>query len=164
MSADSDTDYGNTDLNTDGGSVDDTDEMNEDINDHNETTLPPTTLRSGGFSFATTHRNPSQVITESTIPLRHLAREGVIDLGDTLVMELFEESEILELKELIPEVQKPDEHFARSLGRFWGAKSNTFREILETVPYREENVTYQREIHADAEWVNQVFMHMQVPD
>ncbi|KAI5847688.1 hypothetical protein DFP73DRAFT_592535 [Morchella snyderi] len=161
LNTDDDTSYGNTDLDTDtysdgdGGSGGDADGIdydgnyNKDIVHSKERTLPPKTFR-----FVTTKRDLSTIITASTISAQHLAREDIVNLGNDLVMQLFEECEVLELKKLITQEPKPDEHFVQSL------KLDNFREILETPLYRDATVAYEREMHADAEWVNQVFTHM----
>lgn len=130
---------------------------------------------SSSFAFSETGRVLEDVIRHSDLPTTNIARQGVIDLADLDVTNLFKPSELTQMIAHIPPEPEADILFMGSMARFarvrpcrpfsefiltiLQAKTFTdFTNVVENIPYREGEYFHVK--HAQAAWVNQVILWM----
>ncbi|KAI5814154.1 hypothetical protein BZA77DRAFT_319719 [Pyronema omphalodes] len=99
--------------------------------------------------------NPKLPQDKSTVSL--LRRGWIIDLDNSTMESWFTTSEWNEIKAAVPPLPSPSEHFGRSLMRFHSVKTvEDLRNVLETTSYRPEGIPYNRELHFDSAWADNV--------
>ncbi|KAA8894174.1 hypothetical protein FN846DRAFT_923174 [Sphaerosporella brunnea] len=86
-----------------------------------------------------------------------LVRDWTIDLGNDMMKKWFTDKEWEEICSSVPPLPEPNAEFARSLARFHNVQTTAdLRRVLETVPYRPVGTPYDRALHFDSEWADNV--------
>jgi hypothetical protein len=98
---------------------------------------------------------------KSTISL--LLRGWIIDLDGPTMKSWFTASEWAEIAATVPPLPSPSEHFGRSLIRFNSVKTiEDLRNVLDTTSYRPPGTSYDRELHFDSAWADNVIRSLYV--
>ncbi|GBC05148.1 hypothetical protein RclHR1_06060006 [Rhizophagus clarus] len=86
-------------------------------------------------------------------PSESYLHSWIIDLDDQEVEKLFDVEELNEIRYAVRELPKVDRAFAESMMRFSDVKTTSeLRQVLKMTSFLNEDESYNREKHYDAEW------------